>query len=109
MATHYNVVNIVRRLPRTYTYLCIVVRDCRIKNGGCQQMCHQDWDKVTCSCLEGYKLANDGSSCEGQYCGGGGGVIERYLCFYIFNIFKFSRSVELLRAHLFDSNPCVGS
>uniref|UniRef100_A0A8C0VQM6 Coagulation factor IX n=1 Tax=Cyanistes caeruleus TaxID=156563 RepID=A0A8C0VQM6_CYACU len=38
---------------------------CAIKNGGCKHFCsHQPPRKVVCSCAAGYKLAEDGKSCE---------------------------------------------
>ncbi|KAG9478402.1 hypothetical protein GDO78_013425 [Eleutherodactylus coqui] len=38
---------------------------CLINNGGCQQMCREDASKnVICSCASGYKLGEDGKSCE---------------------------------------------
>uniref|UniRef100_A0A8C5JCQ2 Coagulation factor IX n=1 Tax=Junco hyemalis TaxID=40217 RepID=A0A8C5JCQ2_JUNHY len=38
---------------------------CAIKNGGCKHFCsHQPPQKVVCSCAPGYKLHEDGKSCE---------------------------------------------
>lgn len=38
---------------------------CTINNGACQQMCREDASKkVICSCASGYKLSEDGKSCE---------------------------------------------
>ncbi|KAM3911454.1 coagulation factor IX [Leptodactylus fuscus] len=38
---------------------------CTINNGGCHQMCRDDpVKKVICSCASGYKLGEDGKSCE---------------------------------------------
>ncbi|XP_040261600.1 coagulation factor IX [Bufo bufo] len=38
---------------------------CTINNGGCHQMCKEDPSrKVVCSCASGYKLGEDGKSCE---------------------------------------------
>ncbi|NXD25590.1 FA9 factor, partial [Spelaeornis formosus] len=38
---------------------------CAIKNGGCKHFCsHQPPQKVVCSCADGYKLHEDGKSCE---------------------------------------------
>ncbi|KAM9326522.1 coagulation factor IX [Gastrophryne carolinensis] len=37
---------------------------CTISNGGCQQMCRENAKKdVLCSCASGYKLGEDGQSC----------------------------------------------
>ena len=32
--------------------------------GGCDQVCKKDGDKSSCSCNEGYRLEEDGKSCE---------------------------------------------
>ncbi|KAM5145535.1 coagulation factor IX [Mantella aurantiaca] len=38
---------------------------CTISNGGCQQMCRENAvKKVICSCASGYKLKEDGQSCQ---------------------------------------------
>ncbi|KFP88762.1 Coagulation factor IX, partial [Acanthisitta chloris] len=44
---------------------CEIDFTCAIKNGGCKHFCHHDPpQKVVCSCAEGYKLHEDGKSCE---------------------------------------------
>ncbi|NXE68279.1 FA9 factor, partial [Calcarius ornatus] len=44
---------------------CEIDFTCAIKNGGCKHFCsHQPPRKVVCSCAPGYKLHEDGKSCE---------------------------------------------
>uniref|UniRef100_A0A8C3V0T4 Coagulation factor IX n=1 Tax=Catharus ustulatus TaxID=91951 RepID=A0A8C3V0T4_CATUS len=44
---------------------CEIDFTCAIKNGGCKHFCsHQPPQKVVCSCAPGYKLHQDGKSCE---------------------------------------------
>uniref|UniRef100_A0A8C5JFL8 Coagulation factor IX n=1 Tax=Junco hyemalis TaxID=40217 RepID=A0A8C5JFL8_JUNHY len=44
---------------------CEIDFTCAIKNGGCKHFCsHQPPQKVVCSCAPGYKLHEDGKSCE---------------------------------------------
>ncbi|NWI06636.1 FA9 factor, partial [Tichodroma muraria] len=44
---------------------CEIDFTCAIKNGGCKHFCrHQPPQKVVCSCAAGYKLHEDGKSCE---------------------------------------------
>ncbi|XP_063026938.1 coagulation factor IX [Melospiza melodia melodia] len=44
---------------------CEIDFTCAIKNGGCKHFCsHQPPQKVVCSCAPGYKLQEDGKSCE---------------------------------------------
>ncbi|CAN8188806.1 unnamed protein product [Coccothraustes coccothraustes] len=44
---------------------CEIDFTCAIKNGGCKHFCtHQPPLKVVCSCAPGYKLHEDGKSCE---------------------------------------------
>ncbi|XP_053702013.1 complement component C1q receptor-like [Synchiropus splendidus] len=38
--------------------------DCTSQNGGCEHVCHQEAEKVRCSCREGYHLRDDGVSCQ---------------------------------------------
>lgn len=42
-----------------------LVKPCSINNGGCEQVCSNDGldTNATCSCREGYTLAEDGHSC----------------------------------------------
>ncbi|XP_038072733.1 sushi, von Willebrand factor type A, EGF and pentraxin domain-containing protein 1-like isoform X11 [Patiria miniata] len=41
---------------------------CGYQNGGCQQICRNGADGAICSCRDGYKLASDGKTCQGQGC-----------------------------------------
>ncbi|XP_025966815.1 coagulation factor IX [Dromaius novaehollandiae] len=44
---------------------CEIDFTCAIKNGGCKHFCrHDPPQKVVCSCATGYKLHEDGKSCE---------------------------------------------
>uniref|UniRef100_A0A8C3C2R5 Coagulation factor IX n=1 Tax=Cairina moschata TaxID=8855 RepID=A0A8C3C2R5_CAIMO len=44
---------------------CEIDFTCAIKNGGCKHFCrHDPPQKVVCSCAAGYKLQEDGKSCE---------------------------------------------
>ncbi|KAM6061467.1 coagulation factor IX [Chlamydotis macqueenii] len=44
---------------------CEIDFTCAIKNGGCKHFCrHDPPQKVVCSCAAGYKLHEDGKSCE---------------------------------------------
>ncbi|NXU52974.1 FA9 factor, partial [Turnix velox] len=44
---------------------CEIDFTCAIKNGGCKHFCkHDPPNKVVCSCVSGYKLHEDGKSCE---------------------------------------------
>ncbi|NXA84781.1 FA9 factor, partial [Thryothorus ludovicianus] len=44
---------------------CEIDFTCAIKNGGCKHFCsHQPPQRVVCSCAAGYKLHEDGKSCE---------------------------------------------
>ncbi|NWV29120.1 FA9 factor, partial [Origma solitaria] len=44
---------------------CEIDFTCAIKNGGCKHFCsHNASQKVVCSCADGYKLHEDGKSCE---------------------------------------------
>ncbi|NXF91541.1 FA9 factor, partial [Eubucco bourcierii] len=44
---------------------CEIDFTCAIKNGGCKHFCrHDPPQKVVCSCANGYKLHEDGKSCE---------------------------------------------
>ncbi|NWU25474.1 FA9 factor, partial [Dyaphorophyia castanea] len=44
---------------------CEIDFTCAIKNGGCKHFCsHDPQQKVVCSCAAGYKLHEDGKSCE---------------------------------------------
>ncbi|KAM9842743.1 uncharacterized protein cd93 [Aulostomus maculatus] len=36
---------------------------CAVNNGGCEQLCHQDLEKIRCFCKDGYDLQEDGFSC----------------------------------------------
>ncbi|KAM7376693.1 hypothetical protein PAMP_006406 [Pampus punctatissimus] len=38
-------------------------QNCTINNAGCEHLCHQDADRVQCSCNEGYDLDKDMLSC----------------------------------------------
>lgn len=38
-------------------------QNCSTNNGGCEHLCHQDEDRVQCSCKEGYDLDKDGFTC----------------------------------------------
>ena len=37
---------------------------CAVDNGGCEQTCVESGDDVTCSCNDGFALADDGTSCD---------------------------------------------
>lgn len=37
--------------------------NCATNNGGCEHLCRQDSDGVSCSCKDGYELDEDGLSC----------------------------------------------
>ncbi|XP_064318995.1 coagulation factor IX [Phalacrocorax carbo] len=44
---------------------CEIDFTCAIKNGGCKHFCrHNPLKKVVCSCADGYRLHEDGKSCE---------------------------------------------
>ncbi|KAM6300023.1 coagulation factor IX [Aegotheles albertisi] len=44
---------------------CEIDFTCAIKNGGCKHFCrHDPQNKVVCSCASGYRLHEDGKSCE---------------------------------------------
>ncbi|XP_037652089.1 complement component C1q receptor [Sebastes umbrosus] len=38
-------------------------QNCKVNNGGCEHLCHQDADEVRCFCKEGYDLDEDGLTC----------------------------------------------
>lgn len=41
---------------------------CSVKNGECQHTCDIDGTgNVVCECREGYRLGEDGKSCDGMY------------------------------------------
>lgn len=42
---------------------CKTNRNCSTNNGGCDHVCQQNTDDVTCSCNDGYHLDEDGLSC----------------------------------------------
>ena len=40
--------------------------NCRIDNGGCEQVCHERHGGHYCSCHAGYNLGPDGVNCTGR-------------------------------------------
>ena len=52
-----------------YYYLCLLVPDrCAEGSQECEHVCHNTGaGSYTCSCYRGYKLADNGHSCEGKY------------------------------------------
>lgn len=41
--------------------------ECLVENGGCDQNCTNKIPGFYCSCFEGYTLAEDGQSCNGNW------------------------------------------
>ncbi len=50
-----------------YWSTCTDINECSTNNGGCQHHCTNTDGSYVCSCNEGYKLTNDGYTCEGIY------------------------------------------
>ena len=41
--------------------------ECLESNGGCQHVCHDTEGSFTCSCNDGYALAEDELACDSKY------------------------------------------
>ena len=49
----------------SYKISCFLVHPCdKQDNGGCEQECEKDGGNAKCACQEGFKLNEDGQTCE---------------------------------------------
>ncbi len=46
---------------------CDEENECLTRNGGCQHFCTNIPGSYECSCIKGYKLADNGFACEGAF------------------------------------------
>lgn len=61
--------------------------NCNVNNGGCAQKCQMVRGMVQCTCHTGYRLLEDGRSCQG-------GVLEQQLppcCFDVLGVDGYDR------------------
>lgn len=41
--------------------------ECGLDNGGCDQICINNFGNFYCNCSEGYLINEDGFTCDGEY------------------------------------------